>query len=345
MEKNEFRVVIKHFHMKGYTPKLIKEELDSVHGDTAPSYSTVKSWVQQFKMGRTSTKDEQHIGRPKTVTTSENIVKIYDQVRKDRRIKLRELADIVKIDIKQVWNILHNELHMKKLSARWVPRLLDLPKKIIRWNSCEVLLEIYQRDPKEFLRRFITVDETWIHHYIPEGKTESKQWIEWGKSAPKKAKAVKSAGKVMATVFWDARGIIFIDYLEKGRTINSEYYCTLLDRLSEEIRLKRPHLAKKKVLFHLFLSHNASSHTSVMTQQKLNDLQSTIQSRSPSDYFLFPNLKKFLAGKHFTSNEEVIAVTNELFDSLEKSYFLVGIKKLEKRLIKRIELEGNYVEK
>lgn len=349
MENKEFRAVIKHFYMKGYTPQLIKDELDSVHGDNAPSYSTVKSWVQQFKMGRSSTEDEQRSGRPKTATTIENIRKIFNEVTKDRRIKLRELADIVKIHEKQVWSILHDELHMKKLSARWVPRLLTLPQKIVRWTNSEELLAIYQRNPIEFLRRFITVDETWIHHYIPECKEQSKQWIEAGKSGPKKAKTVKSAGKVMATVFWDARGIIFIDYLEKGKTINSEYYCALLDRLSEEIKIKRPHLAKKKVLFH---QDNAPSHTAFLTQQKLAELRFEIAPHppyspdlAPSDYFLFPNLKKFLAGKKFSSNSEVIAETEAYFEGLEKSYFSDGIKKLEKRLMKCIELEGDYVEK
>jgi Transposase. len=35
----------------------------------------------------------------------------------------------------------------------------------------------------------------------------------------------------MASVFWDAKGILLIDYLEKGRTIAGEYYCNLLDKL------------------------------------------------------------------------------------------------------------------
>jgi hypothetical protein len=52
----------------------------------------------------------------------------------------------------------------------------------------------------------------------------------------------------MASVFWDARGIIFIDYFEKGQTINIEYYIALLERLNDEINKKQPHL--KKVLFH-----------------------------------------------------------------------------------------------
>jgi len=50
----------------------------------------------------------------------------------------------------------------------------------------------------------------------------------------------------MASVFWDAEGLLFIDYLEKGNTITGEYYSNLLTRLDEKIREKRPGLQKKK---------------------------------------------------------------------------------------------------
>jgi hypothetical protein len=66
------------------------------------------------------------------------------------------------------------------------------------------------------------MDETWIHHYTPESKQQSKQWAE-ACSAPKKTRSVPSAGKVMTSVFWDAEGI----YLEKGKTITGEYYSNL----------------------------------------------------------------------------------------------------------------------
>ena len=62
----------------------------------------------------------------------------------------------------------------------------------------------------DFLRRFVTMDEIWVHHFGPETKEQSKQWTERGESAPKKVKTVPSAGKVMASVFWDARGTVFI---------------------------------------------------------------------------------------------------------------------------------------
>ena len=46
----------------------------------------------------------------------------------------------------------------------------------------------------------------------------------------------------MASVFWDADGILFIDYLEKGKTVTREYYSSVLTRLDEKIREKRKRL-------------------------------------------------------------------------------------------------------
>ena len=77
---------------------------------------------------------------------------------------------------------------------------------------------MFQRNPDEFLRRFITVNETWIHYFTFETKEQLKQWTSLSEPAPK---TVKSAGKVMVTIFWDARGIIHIDYLPSQQTIIS----------------------------------------------------------------------------------------------------------------------------
>jgi histone-lysine N-methyltransferase SETMAR len=106
------------------------------------------------------------------------------------------------------------------------------------------------------------MDETWIHRYTPESKQLSKQWTEVGCSAPKKTRSVPSAGKVMASVFWDAEGILFIDYLEKGKTITGEYYSNLLTRLDEKNCEKRPGLQKTKIIFY----QNSDSPTKVFLQ-------------------------------------------------------------------------------
>ncbi|EFN89492.1 hypothetical protein EAI_01724, partial [Harpegnathos saltator] len=58
---------------------------------------TVRYWVAEFKRGRTSCQDEHRSGRPNEVTTSEMMKKIHKMVLDDRRLKVRELADIVSI--------------------------------------------------------------------------------------------------------------------------------------------------------------------------------------------------------------------------------------------------------
>jgi len=143
----------------------------------------------------------------------------------------------------------------------------------------------------------VTVDETWIHWYTPETKEQSKQWTSPGEPAPKKAKTVPSAGMVMVTVFWDSQGVIYIDYLEKGKTVTGLYYAELLGRFAAELQKIRPHLAKKKVLFH---HDNAPVYELLPHPPYSRDL-------APCEFFVFPNLKKSLTGQKFASNEEVVA--------------------------------------
>ncbi|GFX70204.1 hypothetical protein TNCV_4616421 [Trichonephila clavipes] len=57
-----------------------------------------------------------------------------------------------------------------------------------------------------------------------------------------------SAGKVKTSVFWNAYGIFFVDFLEKGKTITSEYCMTFLDQLNQKIKKKRPQMQKKSTV-------------------------------------------------------------------------------------------------
>ena len=91
-----------------------------------------------------------------------------------------------------------------------MPRLLTADQKHTRMKISEQCLERFNKNKTDFMRRFITMDEIWIHHYTPESKQQSEQWTEAGCSVPKKTSSVPSAGKVMASVFWDAECIFFI---------------------------------------------------------------------------------------------------------------------------------------
>ena len=76
--------------LKGNAPTQIKDELNSVYGDSAPLFTTVKFWAAEFKRGRKSLGDDERSGRPKTATTDEDIAKVHQMVIDDRRIKERE---------------------------------------------------------------------------------------------------------------------------------------------------------------------------------------------------------------------------------------------------------------
>lgn len=96
---------------------------------------------------------------------------------------------------------------------------------------------------------------------MPEVEQQSKLWMGAGESAPKKVKMVPSAGKVMATIFWNSYSVVPVDYLKKGRPIIKPNYPLLLDKLNVR------HLAKKGELF----CHN-NAHNPRVDDSKLHDL-------------------------------------------------------------------------
>ena len=66
---------------------------------------------------------------------------------------------------------------------------------------------------------------------------------------------------------------------------------------------------------------------------------------APSDFFLFPNVKKDIRGCHFRSDEEVATAVEELINGKDPDFFSSGLMALEHRWSKCIKLEGNYIEK
>ena len=178
-----------------------------------------------------------------------------------------------------------------------MPRLLSEENKRNRVIDSEAILVLFRGNPDEFRRRYIIRRnmDALLHYYTPETKEQSKKWAFEGERAPKMAKTMKSAGKVMVTVFWDAHGIIYTNYLEKGQMIAGEYYASLLHQLSEEITKKRPHFKKKMILFR---QDNAQVHTCAVSMAKFMELKFELLQHllyspelDPNDFFLFPNLK------------------------------------------------------
>ncbi|KAF7277592.1 hypothetical protein GWI33_004893 [Rhynchophorus ferrugineus] len=93
MDKKELRVLLKYCFLKGKNTVEAKTWFDAEFPDTAPGKSTIKDLYAKFKRGEMSAEDDERSGRPKEVVTDEN----YKMILNDRKLKLNEVADTLKI--------------------------------------------------------------------------------------------------------------------------------------------------------------------------------------------------------------------------------------------------------
>jgi hypothetical protein len=129
-----------------------------------------------------------------------------------------------------------------RVAAKFVPRILTADQKQRHVNVCKELCYITSNDAT-FLSRFITGDESWIYGYDPETKQQSFQWKSPNSLRLKKARQVKSKVENMLTIFFDFKGIVHKEFVMAGQTVNSAYYCDVLQRLRENVRRLRPELS------------------------------------------------------------------------------------------------------
>jgi len=107
--------------------------------------------VVLFKRDDFSTCDAPCPGRPKIGTTQEIIDQIHELILEDHRISAKSMAEQLGTSREQVGSIIHEDLDMRKLSAKWVPKCLIIDQKCQWCQSSEKLLEFFQSNPNDFL--------------------------------------------------------------------------------------------------------------------------------------------------------------------------------------------------
>ena len=173
----------------------------------------VKRCYADFKRSYTDTNDTERSGCPNSVVVSENTHKKKAQTKNsttdlgDRKLNSHEIAEDLKISEGNVFTIFHEYLSMKKLCSQWVLCLLTVEQKQQRVDDSECCLQLFQRNEKEFLRKYVTIEETWVHHFTPEWNQQSAEWTATGENRPKRPKMQTSAGKVLVSVFRDTQGL------------------------------------------------------------------------------------------------------------------------------------------
>ncbi|GBP79134.1 Histone-lysine N-methyltransferase SETMAR [Eumeta japonica] len=275
----EHRAVIKYFVKKGKSPKEIFEDMVSVLQESAPSYTMVKNGLAYFNKDETAVK----------------------------MILAQGIAEELQISKERVGEIIHEHMNMRKISARWVPKMLTPFDKQRRLQTSKDFLELVEDNIDEICVQIVTVNETWVRQYDPESKQESMQWTKKEEKPPKKFKAreavvQKRRGKL-------TRGVLF---LQDNASVHTA-------RVSRQA-LKDTGFSE--------IDHPPYS----------PDL-------APSDYFLFSILKKELRGCRFVDDNQMKMAVESHFDCKEKEYSSGGLKALYTRCEKCISLEGDYIEK
>lgn len=344
----EQRVCVKFCFKIGKSASETYELLKEVFGDECLSRSNVFIWFQRFKDGRQSVEDDPRSGRPSSSKTDENIVKVRDLVRSDRRLTIREMADELNLSFYAVQSILTENLNMRRVSAKFIPKLLTDQQKQHRLEVSQDLINRAETDP-DLLNRVITGDESWVYGYDPETKAQSSQWKSPGSPRPKKARQSRSNVKTMLVIFIDSTGIVHHEFSPSGQTVNQEYYKSVLQRLRENVRKKRPALWRDKtwVLHHDNApAHRAFSITEFLTKFQIPVLPQPPYSPdiAPADFYLFPKLKFSLKGHRFDSIEDIQANTEKVLNTLKKEHFQECFQKWKHRWNRCVQSEGDYFE-
>ena len=181
-------------------------------------------------------------------------------------------------------------------------------------KTSSALLSKYNANPTDFDNRIVTCDETWVYQHDPESKRQSMEWKNLRSPPPVKFRVSRSTKKLMATIFGDCEGVIHVDYLPRGSTMNGAYYGALLKRMRESLKEKRRGKLKRGVLLQ---QDNAPVHNSKVAIAAAKECKFEIISHppyspemAPSDYHMFGNLKKFLRGRRFEDDSDMTAAVD-----------------------------------
>jgi len=238
-EVDEQRVCIKFCVRLGKTGSETFEMLKQTFGDSCMSRSRTFEWFGSFKIGRTSTANDDRSGRPSTATTPSKVEQVRAAVNQDRRRTIRDLCAEVGIGYGSCQRILTEQMNMHPTAAKFVPRVMTHDQKDSRVAICQELKETVINDPT-LLLNVITGDESNVYAYDLETKLQSSQWKSPGSPKPKKARMPKSKLKQILICFFDQEGIVYREFVPPGMSVNADFYYEVLRRLRENVRRKRP---------------------------------------------------------------------------------------------------------
>ena len=153
------RIIMKFLSKEDTKTSQIYARLKKQFGDECLSQSRVYEWCKAFKESRIAVENETHVRWPRTLTSDDKMSDVDALIRGDRRITVRSMATKLNISVGSV-EILIKGLKYSKVSARWVPRLLNPEHKEKILIAATQLLQRFEKNRVNFLESIVTCDET-----------------------------------------------------------------------------------------------------------------------------------------------------------------------------------------
>jgi histone-lysine N-methyltransferase SETMAR len=339
LSKQNIRAIIFYEWKQGSKSSECLKKMCDTLGCNIVKIRTMQKWYQRFKAGNYDLEDEERSGRPKEI----NDEAIVDFLVSNPSAASEDIAEELNCSSRGVRYRLDAMGYSCKLD-KWVPHQLSDFNKSSRILACQRLLKQYNLKP--FLDRMVTCDEKWVYY---DNTSRKKSWSLSGECSQFVAKRGLTNKKVLLCVWWDIRGIVYLEFLKSGQTINSDVYCDQLDKVDESLKQNRAALVNRKgVLFH---QDNARPHVAENTRKKLEELGWDLMEHppyspdiAPSDFYLFRCLQNHLDGGKFNGSEEVKKEVQDFFNAKTPDFFKKGINKLVKRWQEVIEKNGEYLE-
>jgi len=160
-QKFEQSCAIKFCVKLGESTTVIYEKLQRAYGEHSLSRAQVFRWHKSFLEGREQVEDKPRVGRPSTSKTDHNVERVRSPVRSDHRLTLRMISSELNLNQFTIHQILTQDLDMRKMSAKMVPKNLITEQKANWRDVCLDLLDRLEREP-EFFSRVIIGDESCI---------------------------------------------------------------------------------------------------------------------------------------------------------------------------------------
>ena len=208
----EQRVIIRFLQLHGMKPIKIHQQLSETCNFGIMDVKNMRSWVRQFKEGRTSCENKLKEPRPRTSRSEDMIARVEEIVMEDGHLTVKQIAANAGIAVGSADTILHDDLKMWKVSVRWVPRMLTNEYKASRVTMCQAMLSHDKGMNSAFFSSTVTMDETWMPMFNPETKWQLAQWKHTDSLPPKKFRVTISAEKMMVAMFWGSKGVILIAF-------------------------------------------------------------------------------------------------------------------------------------